>query len=98
MPGASTTKWAFLNKYAQFHLKPASAFVVKTWEVLVPICRIPTTVMENGHQKSKGLSYMAKLKREAVQCTEKRNRKAAAIFGVDESNVELWTLTRGNNW
>ena len=44
--------------------------------------------MEEGRQKSKRLSYMAKFKREVIRCAEdKGNRKAAAIFGVDESNV-----------
>jgi len=34
---------------------------------------------------------MAKFKREVIWCTEdKGNRKAAAIFGVDESNIRLW--------
>ena len=34
---------------------------------------------------------MAKFKREVIQCTQdKGNRKAAAIFGVDKSNVWLW--------
>jgi hypothetical protein len=43
--------------------------------------------MEEGRQKSKRLSYMAKFKCEVIQCTqEKGNRKAAAIFGV-ESNI-----------
>jgi hypothetical protein len=46
--------------------------------------------MEEGHQKSKRLSYTAKFKREVIWCAEKGNRKAAAIFGVDESNVRLW--------
>ena len=47
--------------------------------------------MEEGCQKSKILSYTAKFKCEVIQCTdEKGNRKAAAIFGVDESNVRLW--------
>jgi transposase-like protein len=41
--------------------------------------------------KSKRLSHTAKFKREVIQCTEENgNRKAAAIFGVDESNVRLW--------
>jgi hypothetical protein len=43
--------------------------------------------MEEGHQKSKRLSYTAKLKREVIHCTEKGNRKATAIFRVDESNI-----------
>jgi hypothetical protein len=44
--------------------------------------------MEEGRQKSKRLSYMAKFKHEVIPCTEEKgNRKAAAIFGVDESNV-----------
>jgi len=47
--------------------------------------------MEEGHQKSKRLSYTAKFKLEVIRCTEdKGNRKAAAIFVVDESNVRLW--------
>jgi hypothetical protein len=47
--------------------------------------------MEEGHQKSKRLSYTAKCKREVIWCSEEKgNRKAAAIFGVDESNVRLW--------
>jgi len=47
--------------------------------------------MEEGRQKSKRLSYMAKFKREVIQCAEdKGNRKAAAIFGVDEINFRLW--------
>jgi hypothetical protein len=49
-----------------------------------------TVVMEEGRQKSKRLSYMAKFKHEVIQCTEEKgNRKVAAIFGVDESNVRL---------
>jgi len=50
-----------------------------------------TLVMEEGRQKSKRLSYMAKFKREVIWCAEdKGNRKAAEIFGVDESTVWLW--------
>jgi hypothetical protein len=30
-----------LDKYAQSHLKPAQALVVKTWKVLVPIFLVP---------------------------------------------------------
>jgi hypothetical protein len=46
--------------------------------------------MEEGHHKSKRLSHTIKFKREVIRCTEKGNRKAAAIFGVVESNVQLW--------
>jgi transposase-like protein len=47
--------------------------------------------MEEGRQKSKRLSYTAKFKHEVIRCAEeKENRKAAAIFGVKESNVRLW--------
>jgi hypothetical protein len=47
--------------------------------------------MEEGRQKSKRPSYMAKFKREVIRCIEeKENCKDAAIFGVDESNVRLW--------
>jgi hypothetical protein len=43
--------------------------------------------MEDGRLKSKRLSYTAKFKHEVIQ--ENGNRKATAIFGVDESNVRL---------
>jgi transposase-like protein len=47
--------------------------------------------MEQGRQKSKRLSYTAKFKHEVIRCAEdKGNHKAAAIFGVDESNIQLW--------
>ena len=47
--------------------------------------------MGEGRQKSKRLSYMVKFKREVIRrAGEKGNRKAAAIFGADESNVRLW--------
>jgi hypothetical protein len=47
--------------------------------------------MEEGRLKSKRLSYTAKFKREVIRCAEENgNRKAAAIFGADESNVRLW--------
>jgi hypothetical protein len=46
--------------------------------------------MEEECQKSKSLLYTAKFKREVICCTEEKgNRKAAAIFGVDESSVRL---------
>jgi hypothetical protein len=39
--------------------------------------------MEEGRQKSKGLSYTEKVKRQVIQCAEEKgNRKAVAIFGV----------------
>jgi hypothetical protein len=44
--------------------------------------------MEEGRLKSKRLSYMAKFKLEVIRCAEENgNRKVAAIFGVDVSNV-----------
>jgi len=47
--------------------------------------------MEEGRQKSKRLSYTAKFKCEVIQCAEEKgNRKAAAMFGIDENNVRLW--------
>jgi hypothetical protein len=46
--------------------------------------------MEEGCQKPKRLSYIAKFKREVIRFTEKGNHKAAANFGVDESNIQLW--------
>jgi hypothetical protein len=72
-------------KRAQPRLKPACALVVETWKVLIRIC----CVLEEGRQKSK--RYTAKFEREVIWCAEEKgNRKAAAIFGVDESNVRLW--------
>jgi transposase-like protein len=51
--------------------------------------------MEEGSQISKRLSYTAKFKHEVTQCAEEKgNCKAAAIFGVDESNVQLWQKHR----
>jgi hypothetical protein len=47
--------------------------------------------MAEGRQKSKILSYIAKLKHEVIRCTEEKgNRKGAVIFGVDESNIRMW--------
>jgi transposase-like protein len=47
--------------------------------------------MEEGRQKSKRLSYTAKFKREVIRCAEEKgNCKAAAVFGVNECNVQLW--------
>jgi hypothetical protein len=41
MSHTGTVKWAFLNKRAQSHLKPARALVVEKWKVLIPICHVP---------------------------------------------------------
>jgi hypothetical protein len=47
--------------------------------------------MKEGRQESKRLSYTAKFKREVIQCAEEKgNRRAAAVFGVNECNVQLW--------
>jgi hypothetical protein len=47
--------------------------------------------MEEGCHKSKRLSYMTKFKCEVVRCTEEKgDLKASAVFGVDESNIQLW--------
>jgi hypothetical protein len=50
--------------------------------------------MEDGCLKSKRLSYTAKFKREVVWWAEKKgNRKATAVFGVYEGNIQQrWTL------
>jgi hypothetical protein len=48
--------------------------------------------MEEGRQKSKRLSYKAKFKRVVIRCAkDKGNGKADAVFGVDESNVRIWS-------
>jgi hypothetical protein len=41
--------------------------------------------MEEGHQKSKRLSYTKKFKREVIRCAEEKGNHKAA-----ESNVRLW--------
>jgi hypothetical protein len=47
--------------------------------------------MEKGCQKSKRLSYMAKFKCEVIRCAEEKgNHKAAVIFGVDVTSVQMW--------
>jgi hypothetical protein len=47
--------------------------------------------MEEGCQKSKMLSYTAKFKHKVIGCAEEKgNCKAAAIFGVNECNIQLW--------
>jgi hypothetical protein len=47
--------------------------------------------MEEGFLMSKRLSYTSKFKPEVIWCAEEKvNRKATAVFGVDESNVRLW--------
>jgi hypothetical protein len=46
--------------------------------------------MEEGRQKSKRLSYTAKFKLKVIWWAERGNRKAAAVFGVDEINIRLW--------
>jgi len=57
-----------------------------------------TVVMEEGRQKSKRLSYTAKFKRGVIRCTEEKgNRKAAAIFGVDESKRLIVAETQDSN-
>jgi hypothetical protein len=40
MSHTSTVKRAFLNNRAQSCLKSARAFVVQSWKVLIPICRV----------------------------------------------------------
>jgi hypothetical protein len=54
-----------------------------------------TIVLEEAHQKSKRLSYTAKFQREVIQCAEKGNRKATAIFGVYVSYIQLWQKHKG---
>jgi hypothetical protein len=50
-----------------------------------------TVVIEEGRHKSNRLSYMAKFTHEVIWCAEETgNRKAAAISGVNESNIRLW--------
>jgi hypothetical protein len=56
-------------------------------------------VMEEGHQESKRLSYMVKLKHEFVLCAEgKGNRKAHAIFGVDGGNQQVLNVKKEIHW
>jgi hypothetical protein len=89
MSHSGTVNQAFLNKHALSRLIISH---VSCWNVEGAYSNLScTVVMEEGRQKSKMLSYMAKFKCEVIRCVEEKgNRKAAAIFGVNESNVRLW--------
>jgi hypothetical protein len=88
MSHTGTMKWALHNEHAQAHPKSANTLIIKTWEVLNPICHV---LLEEGCQKYKRPSYMAKFEREVAQCKEEKgNWKAAVMFEVYESNVCLW--------
>jgi hypothetical protein len=55
--------------------------------------------MEEGRQKSKRPSCTAKFKCEVIWfAEEKGNCKAAAIFGVNESNVQLAETQHNDQW
>jgi hypothetical protein len=41
MKPTGTVKRAFLNKRAQYRLKPAGALVVEMWKVFITICHLP---------------------------------------------------------
>jgi hypothetical protein len=64
--------------------------VVKAWEELVPICHVPQ--LRKRDASNLRLSHTAKFQQEVVRCTEEKgeNRKADAIFGVDERYIRLW--------
>jgi hypothetical protein len=50
-----------------------------------------TIVVEEGRQISKRLSHTTKFKCEVIWCAEEKgNRKATAVFGINECNVRLW--------
>jgi hypothetical protein len=87
--GNGAVKQAFLRKGAQSLLKPVPIVVVKVWERLRSMCREPQSC-KGGHRLYRRPSYTAGVTRVVVRCTEYVNRKAAALFGVDESNVRLW--------
>jgi hypothetical protein len=53
-----------------------------------------TVVTEEGRQKSKRLSHTAKFKCEVIRCTEKGNRKAAAIFELMKATFDCGGNTR----
>jgi hypothetical protein len=90
MSHGGTVNQAFLNKRVQSRLKSARALVVGNMDGAYSNLSC-TVVMEEGCQKSKRLSYTAKFKRVVIRCAEEKgNHKAAEIFGVDESNVQLW--------
>jgi hypothetical protein len=50
--------------------------------------------MEEGCQSSKRLSYTAKFKREVIRCTEKGNRKTAAILELMKASFDCGGKTR----
>jgi hypothetical protein len=93
MSHTSTVNQAFLNKRAQSHLKSVRALFVETWKVLIPICHVPE-LWKRDASNLKGYHISAKFKHEVIRCAEekgnRKNRKPAAIFGVNESNVRVW--------
>jgi hypothetical protein len=69
------------------HLKPATALIIKTWEVHVPICHIQQLLKSNvTNQKDYHIKQSSNVK---LYGAERGNRKPAAIFGVN-GNVQLW--------
>jgi hypothetical protein len=77
MSHTGTVKWAFLNKHAQSHLKPACALLVEMWKVLIPICRVPY-LWERDARNLKDYYHI-------------RRSSNVELFGIDivwEDNVE----------
>jgi hypothetical protein len=85
---------AFLNRRAQSHLNPARALVVERWVVLVPFCRVPYLWMWAAlNQNDSHIRQSSNVKLFGAQ----RRLETAAIFGVDESNVQLWRKLGGEH-
>jgi len=89
MSHTGTVKRAFLNKRAQSHLKPARALVVETWKVPIPICCVPY-LWKRDARNLKDYHIWQSSNVKLFGAEEKGNRKASAVFAVDESNVRLW--------
>ena len=93
MPGANESYWyreAGLSQQVCAISSEASS-CLSCWNVEGAYSNLLcTVVMEDGCQKSKRLSYTAKFTHEVIRWAEKGNCKAAAIFGVDKSNVQQW--------
>jgi hypothetical protein len=92
MPGANESYWYCEAGLSQQVCKISSetSSRLSCWNVEGAYSNLScAVVMKEGRHKSKRLSCMAKFKHEVIWCAEKGNRKAAAIFGVDESKVRL---------
>jgi hypothetical protein len=106
MSHTGTRQWSCLNKRAQSRLKPAHALVVKAWEALVPICRVPQswkrdTINLNGYHiwQSWDMTFGAQRRRETAELPQFLElmeaisdwRKHTTVIGECEASWKKFT-------